>query len=350
MSSRPLVIAAALAILAVIDLAPAAGVARAQVSSGSPIEIVTVPKGRHLRLELAGRTYTTDRRGRTTIPAADVQRLPFRLRAQRLLLAEQIKLLPHRRPDGSRFRIERWYSKGNMAKPRLHAAINLYRPIRFSLVSRTGHPISLALLDSFRMRRIDGAETDLTPDQLSRPVLLQANRVVPLNGALVSKKLLYRIQRVSVGGNNVVNRAQQAFSPSDTRTVRVRLLFYAVRIQARDTLFGFPIGSGIRLVYPNRQERVHRFQGDGEVTLSALPRGTYHVSVNAPGLSPSTPVSITRDHVTRLEVLSYLDIAVLAVGFVGLIVGLALLRRRALRQRLSRLPRLQRRRALRRSG
>jgi hypothetical protein len=350
MSPRPLVIAAALAILAVIDLAPAAGVARAQVSSGSPIEIVTVPKGRHLRFELAGRTYTTDRRGRTTIPAADVQRLPHRLRAQRLLLAQHMKLLPHRRPDGSRFRIERWYSKGNTVKPRLYAAINLYRPIRFSLVSRTGHPISLSQIDSFQMRRIDGAVINLTPDQLSRPVPLQANRVVPLTGALVSKKLPYRIQRVAVGGNNVVNRAQQAFSPSDARTVRVRLLFYAVRIQARDTLFGFPIGSGIRLVYPNREERVHRFQGNGEVTLSALPRGTYHVSVNAPGLSPSTPVSITRDHMTRLEILSYLDIAVLGVGFVGVIVGLALFRRRGLRRRLSRLPRPQRRRALRRSG
>jgi hypothetical protein len=340
LSRRRLAIAAALAILATVGLAPAAGVARAAPAVTNAVRIGTVPKGPNLRFQLAGRVYTTDAAGRLTIPAADLQGLPRSLQIHRLQLAQRIKLLRNRQPDGSRFQIERWY----VNSAGLFAAIDLYRPVRFSLVSRSGHPVSVALLDSFQMRRIDGAVINLRSRQLARPVLLQASRVVPLNGALVSKDLLYRIQRVSVGGNNLVNRAQQSFLPSHTLTVRLRLLFYAVRFQARDTLFGFPIGSGIRLVYPNRQVRMHPFRDGGEVALAALPRGTYHVSVVAPGLSPLAPVSITRDHLAELKVLSYLDIAVIGFVFVGALVGLLLLRRRSLRQRLSPLRRLQRRR------
>jgi hypothetical protein len=349
MNPRLLVVIPALAFLAAIDLAPAAGVARAAVNTSRPIRIITAPGEPHLRLGLAGRVYTTDQRGRTTIPAADLQRLPRRLLAGRVMdLVRRIRPLAARRSGGSRLRIERWYFRPRAPGLTLAAGVDRYRPVRFSFVSRTGRPVSRALLDSVQIRRIDGAVINLTPEQLARPILLRANRVVPLHGALVSKQLLHRIQRVSVEGSNVVNRAQQSFLPNATGSVRVRLLFYAVGFQARDTLFGFPIGSGVRLVYPDGEVRMHRFQGNGEVAIAALPRGSYHVSVDAPGISPSTPVSITRDHMTRIEVLSYLDIAVLVVGCVGLLVGLLLLRRRTLRERLSPLRRLQRRR-LRRS-
>jgi len=349
MTARLLVFAAALAVLAAIDLAPAAGVARAAVDTSRPIRIITAPAVPHLRLALAGRVYTTGGRGRTTIPVADLRRLPPRLLSGgHTRLVHQIRSLPGRRGDGSRFQIERWYPRPHAPGLTLAAALVRHRPIRFSFVSRTGNPVPAALLDSVQIKRIDGAVFNLTGDRLARPLVLRANRVAPLHGALVSKKLVYRIQRVSVDGSNLVNRAQQAFLPSATGSVSVRLLFYAVGFQARDTLFGFPIGSGVRLVHPDGEVRMHRFQGDGEVAIAALPRGSYYVSVDAPGISPSTPVSITRDHTTRIEVLSYLDIAVLVVGFIGLAVGLVLLRRRALRERLSPFQWLQRRR-LRRS-
>lgn len=348
MRRRPLIAAAALAV-AVAGLAPGAGVARAAPGDVS-ILIHTVPKGPQLRFQLAGRVYTTSKQGRTVIPAADLSRISKNVRSHRLLLAQHIKLLPNRRPDGSEFRLERWFSRADAAIPTLTAAIDLYRPVRFSLVSRAGKPISLTRLDAFEMKRIDGAVIRLTRDQLARPVMLQSSRVVPLNGALVSKDLLYRIQRVSVAGNNLVNRAQQSFLPAKSLTVTLRLLFYSVRFQARDTLFGFPIGSGIRLVSPDGQSTVHRFRDNGEVALAALPRGTYHVSVVAPGLSPLSPVSITRDHVNELKVLSYLDIGVLAMLFFSVLIGLVLVRREALRHRLSPLRRLRRRRAVQRSA
>jgi hypothetical protein len=373
MRRRAFLVAAALAALAMVDLGLGAGVVHAARSSGHtassvshggrsarhagrsarhagrganhPIEIRTVPIGPHLRFELAGRVYTTNRRGRVAVPAAAVRTVSHVLRTNPLLL----KLLPNRRPDGSYFQLERWYT-ATKTHNAVFAAIDLYRPVRFSLVSRTGQPISVGLVDSFTMKRIDGAVVNLTGGQLERPVVLQASRVVPLNSELISKSLLYRVQRVSIGGNNLVHRAQQFFLPSQSVDVKLRLLFYAVRFESRDILFGFSIGSGIRLVYPNGRVELHPFQGHGQLALAALPRGTYHVSVVGPGLSPSAPVSVTRDNVAQLKVLSYLDIAVFGFLLLALMVGLLVARRPALRRRLSPRWHLRQRRAVRRSA
>lgn len=330
--------------LSSLELALGAGVGHAAAGSSlaHPIEIITVPVGPHLRFELAGHIYTTDDQGRAIVPGTDVDAVRHALRTDPLLL----RLLPNRQPDGSFFRLERWYTRGRNRV----AAIDLYRPIRFSLASRTGQPVSTGRVDDFVMKRIDGDITDLTASQLQRPVFLEATRVVPLGSELVSKNLLYRVMRVSIGGNNLVHRAQQFFRPTNRRTVKVQLLFYSVGFKAHDALFGFPIGSGIRLVYPDGRVVVEHFDGHGHVALASLPRGTYHVSVVGPGLAPSTPVSVTRDHVAQLEVLSYLDIAVLAIAAFTLFLGLALVRRPALRRVLSPRRRVRHRRASRRSA
>jgi hypothetical protein len=355
MRRRWFVVAAALVALATVDLALGAGAGYAAKNSGHrarssrhavrSIEIRTVPVGPHLRFQLAGHVFTTGRNGRATVPAALVKAVSHDLRTSPLLL----RLLPNRRPDGSFFRLERWYTATG-TRHAVFAAIDLYRPVRFSLVSRTRRPISTALVDSFQMKRIDGEIVNLTHTQLERPVMLQASRVVPLNSVLVSKSLLYRIMDLSIGGNNLVHRAQQYFLPSNTVNVRLRLLFYDVRFHASDALFGFSIGSGIRLVYPNGRVDVERFQGHGETAVASLPRGTYHVSVVGPGLSPSSPVSVTRDHVSQLKVLSYLDIAAIGVAFLVLLSSLVLVRRPGLRRRLSPRWRLQQRRAVRRAA
>jgi hypothetical protein len=366
MRRRAFLVAAALAAMATVDLGLGAGVGDAATSArhaarsarhaarsarhaarsaNRPIEIRTVPVAAGLHFRLAGHVYITDRRGRVTVPAADVQAVSHDLRTNPLLL----KLLPNRRPDGSYFQLERWYT---VTKKRnaIYAAIDLYRPVRFSLVSRTGQPISVALVDSFSMKRIDGEVINLTGRQLERPLTLQTSRVVPLNAALVSKSLLYRIQRVSIGGNNLVHRAQQFFKPSNSVDVKLRLLFYSVRFESQDILFGFSIGSGIRLVYPNGRVEVHPFRGHGQLAFAALPRGTYYVSVLGPGLSPSSPVSVTRDNVAQLKVLSYLDIAVVGILLLALMFGLLVARRPGLRRRLSPRWHLRQRRAVRRSA
>jgi len=167
-------------------------------------------------------------------------------------------------------------------------------------------------------------------------VLLKATRVVPLAGTLVSKHLLYRVQAVTIDGNNLVNRAQQAFLPAETPKVTLRLLFYSAKFIARDRIFRFPIGSSITLEYPNGHSRDYKLDSSKTLLLKALPRGNYRVTVHAPGLKMKMPVAMTRDQVATLNVVSYLDVA--AVGFVifATAAGLLLVGRPGLRRRLRR--------------
>jgi hypothetical protein len=308
----------------------------------SPITIVTVPATPGLRFRLLRKVYVTDHRGRTTIPAADLVRMRAAT-ADPSGLTKSLRLLPAAAaPHGGKYyTLERWYGCTvcvglERRRSKLSAAIAVFQQVRFVFEDRTGRPVDLGMVDEMVMKRIDGSVMTFRGKRLETPVLLQASRVVPLNHALVSKDLLYRIQRVMIGGNNAVNRAQQAFLPAKTRRVRIQLLFYSTRFRAQDAFFGFPIGSGIRLEYPNGHVEERRFGENAEVTIPALPRGDYRVKVEAPGFSPYIPISITRDQEASLEVLSYFDVAVLVVGVGGVTVALLVARRPRLRRRLLR--------------
>jgi hypothetical protein len=171
---------------------------------------------------------------------------------------------------------------------------------------------------------------------LEKPVLLRATRIVPLGGELVSKDLLYRVQAVTIEGNNLVNRSQQAFVPAKSGKVALRLLFYSARFIARDRIFQFAIGSGIQLRFPNGRTHFYRFNDSGEVDLPALPRGNYRITVKAPGLKVTSPVAMTRDQVATLKVVSYLDVAVVATLMLSIALGLLLVGRPVLRRRVRR--------------
>jgi hypothetical protein len=157
----------------------------------------------------------------------------------------------------------------------------------------------------------------------SEPKWLQGGRVVRRFAGLEETKLLYSVDGVTVGGSNVVNSKQQRFYPSESQEWGIRLSLYSARFTARDALFRFPIGSGIRLQYPDGHSERFGFESAGELTLESLPRGTYRVKVDGPGMSFSRPVTLSRDQELELEVISYLDVAV--VFFLLASLGLGLL-------------------------
>ena len=296
----------------------------------NPLEVRTVPAAPGLEFEFRGETFVTDSHGSFVIPTT---LLPPEIVIPTVgftVVVNKLHLRPNRSADGVIYRLERFYQRfhtvgpGNRARVVL-AALNAYVPVRFAFLDRFGERIDPGLFQSMVVKRIDGAVFKLDRnDAYVGAKMFRASRVVPLTGGLVSKALGYRIQSVVVGGNNVVNRAQQAFTPLRTRDVRVRLLFYSARVSARDRLFGFGLGSGIRLVFPDGTTEHVSFADGHRVLLRALPRGNYRVAVDGGGLSGEQPLAITRDQVVELRVLSYLDIVVLvglllAVG-IGLVV------------------------------
>ena len=64
--------------------------------------------------------------------------------------------------------------------------------------------------------------------------------------------------------------------------MQLRLLLFSARFEVRDALLGFPIGSAVRLEYPNGESSA-RPSGRRRADLESLPRGDYRVSVDALG-------------------------------------------------------------------
>ena len=134
-----------------------------------------------------------------------------------------------------------------------------------------------------------------------------------------------------VDGSNVVNRGQQRFVPGKQRDVSISVLFFQATFSVRDTLFGFPLGSAIRLRFPDGRVRRYPLANRASLQLPALARGQYEVSVDARGFSFTQPVSLSRDQRVALRVTSYLDVVLLGGAIGAILLGLLVVRRPRLR-------------------
>jgi hypothetical protein len=153
---------------------------------------------------------------------------------------------------------------------------------------------------------------------------LPAGRIIRLNNGLQETRILYSVMSIEIDGANVVSQAQQRFyvDPDDLWTIQV--LLYAARFTASDALFGFPIGTGIRMEYPDGEVQTYSFDTDQGYTIDGLARGIYKVTVTgANGYAPPTPIALSRDQDVELMVFSTLDIGVLLS--LGLILSVGLL-------------------------
>ena len=298
---RPAVAALALALALITAAAPAG--AQAAKRAELPSAIRTVPAVPGMRFEAAGQRFEADRNGRAQLP-----------RAVRDASVGSLRALDTRVAPGLRARFDRWYHGHRIA------AIDLHHRVAASFLDPSGNTVDPGVVSSVVLRGSDGGRHVLAG---GTPVWLQGNRVVPESRGRTSTALHYAAEKVLVAGSNVVHRGQQRFFPAQRPRMQIRLLLFAVRITARDALLGFPIGSAVRLQYPDGGERREALGRSAQLTLRSLPRGDYRVGVEALGVSTSRPVALSRDQEVSLLVISWLDIAVVLLGLTS--VGLALL-------------------------
>ena len=109
--------------------------------------------------------------------------------------------------------------------------------------------------------------------------------------------------------------------------MQLRLLLFSARFEVRDALLGFPIGSAVLLEYPNGKVVRQALDADGELTLRSLPRGDYRVSVDALGISSSRPIALSGDQDVRLQVISWLDVAIVLLALGSIALALLFIRR-----------------------
>ena len=157
-----------------------------------------------------------------------------------------------------------------------------------------------------------------------RPRWRRANRIARLSNGLEATEIQYSIESVIIDGTNVVNKNQQRFFVDGPATWNVELLLYNAAIRSRDAFFGFSVGDGVRVAYPDGSTKFFAFDEERTVNIRGLARGLYTVQVvGARGMAPETPVALSRDQDVTLKVLSALDMGV-AVG-AGVLAALGLL-------------------------
>jgi len=297
------------------------------------IVIETVPPVSGLRLDVSTGSYRTDHKGNAHLNVEILRRFPAQNRdAYRTLPDGGIFKSPRvndlRLPNTGVAALERFYGGGQIALTTSY----LFRP---DFRGPNGERVDPSIVQSYRLKSRTGEVIEVKG---SKPVRLLATRVVPYSGELVSKEVEWSLERVLVDGANVVNRAQNRFSPRrlQGRPYPVKMLFYPVRVTSTDAIFGFHLGKDIVLTYPSGLKRNVPFK-DPEIVMPALPRGTYTVKVNAPGISPARPVAVSRAQVVELKVISWLDLALAGVVLAAIAIGLLVARRPHLR-RLRRRP------------
>jgi Putative peptidoglycan binding domain len=280
------------------------------------LEIETVPRLTGARFALDGQQFVSDQAG---IARIAVQRSGN----------YTLSVLPWEPgDDGMHATFARWMDdvfapQRRMRLPtggRVQVGFDISYQVRASFLDLANRPVDPGIVSSVVVTSSDRTRYTLSATQAR---WLPGSRVVRLEQGLEARPIGYVAGNVLVNGSNVVNQGQQRFDPTHRQDWPIQLLLYSTHFIVRDAMFGFPIGSSLRLTYPDGIAQEWPLGPDGELTTGLLARGGYSASVKAPGISAAIPIVLSRDQEVRLIVISYLDLAVLGVIFA--VIGLGLL-------------------------
>jgi hypothetical protein len=291
---------------------PAGAVTRAVEETRQVVQLIPPIAG--VRVLYGRTTFRSDYRGRVQLPAPSADHV------------ERVARVPTQLVR-TRLRVEqaRWY-------PGLELALDVYRRVSFAFTDRNGASIDASTISTLTLKSTVGGVYRYRDEALGADHWLHAERVTRAQAGAVVRPIEYSVQVVTVEGTNVVNRSQQRFDPNEVQDVSIWLLFFPAEFRVRDALFGFPIGSSLRLTYPDGRELVVPLE-HGRVSVESLPRGEYAVSVDGPGLALSVPLALSRPQDAEIMFLSYFDLTAAAMLIVGFLVGLPLAARTIRRRR-----------------
>jgi hypothetical protein len=184
-------------------------------------------------------------------------------------------------------------------------------------------PIAPALIDQAQFSTGTGADDIVLNSQVSASqVWWAASSAVRYSTQLQASAITYRALSVKIHGADVVNRGQQAWTPTENGVWTIQLLLYSLTVQTRDALFGTPVSGTLSLSYPDGLTIEQPVGGDGRVSFANLPRGQYKLSLRPVAISAPTPVALSKGQESTLRVVTYQDVGVVVGGLLifGVIV------------------------------
>jgi hypothetical protein len=298
-----------------------------------PLTIQTVPAVANARFKLDGRILVTGPDGtvRTTTTKAQRDELATNQAAHLSVVSPTLAIR-----QGVRARFAGWYDGGyhysrtNKTGQVLRAAFDFDFLTSFSFVRRNGGKVQPVGLAGIQLHSEGGT---IVLRKIA-PLWLRGIKVVSNAGHLGVNDVEYKISSVELNGNNVVHVDQQRFVPAHTQNVTVQLLLFDVTLTVSDAFFGFSQGSAVDLTYADGTVKHARLR-HGSVTIAELPRGDYALTVHAPGLTSDKSLSVSRDQIAKLRVISWLDLVSLGATVLLLCIGLLLIGRSLRRGRLA---------------
>ncbi len=282
------------------------------------IELHTSPTLEGVRVMVSGKVYATDKDGIVRIPVDTPGNY-------------HVEVLPFGSPNAAvQADFDSW-SDGTStpfhdvmvpsSSGPIQVGFQLSYQVRQTFIDLQGRPVDPKRISAMTFKRNDGVIYDFNNGD---PRWLGSNYLVRRLDGLEQSPFQYSLLSVIVNGTNVVSEQQQRFyvHPNDNWTIQ--LLLFSANLKSHDMMFGFPLGSSVKLEYPDRMTENIRLDGKGEGVVHSLPRGAYKVSVNTNfGIAPVSSLTMSRDQDVDLKVISYLDL--LTVLLVGLALGPGLL-------------------------
>ena len=305
------------------SLGTRAAVPVAQRPTGPGIlHLQTVPPLAGVVVKVDGNTAHSDDKGRVAVPVDNFMDLGTRIKVPQTRISTDRSVVFDRfrgDPDGA--------SHGKV----IELGLRTRRLVSWRYVDRFGSEVDLEKVQSMRIRSNTGEIAQLSGAGLARPRWVSESRTQQGPNGLVSKRLYWVVDAAVVGGATVVNRAQQRFFPWDQQHWLIQLLFYRVVFTANDLFFTDQVGNGIDLIRPDGTTERLPFGKNGKVSVADLPRGTYSIKAYGGGVSFARPVNISKDQEISMDVISRIDLALVAGTLITLAVGLILLGRPHLR-------------------
>lgn len=243
------------------------------------------------------------------------------------MLRQRIHVLDSTQPDGSYTQFIGWREWTNYHDNDVMAIFSISQPVTFSFVDLRGAPVDPSLISSLVIKSNTGVIKKFSGEDVKKPQKLLTSSVVPTAQGLKSKETYYVVDQVVINGSDVVHRAQQRATFGKNRNWQISLLFYSVQFVARDAFFHSPLGKSVRVVAADGSAKTYALSANGTAMLPRLPRGDYTVSVSGAGYSPARPVTVTRDQAVDLEVVSKLDLLLVAGILAFFALGLLLVGR-----------------------
>lgn len=156
-----------------------------------------------------------------------------------------------------------------------------------------------------------------------------AASVARVTSSLLPTTVTYRALSVQIHGAQVVNRGQQAWTPTQNGVWTIQLLLYGMTVTTHDAMFGMPVSGQLALTYPDGDTIKANVDSNGVATFTNLPRGQYQLKLTPAAYSPPTPVALSRPQNATIRVITYLDVAVAAGALILVVLALFLVGRGA---------------------